>query len=1469
MSQPINNALSNFDNFIEETSGGKTGFASKLTSSLSSSSLSELAGNLTSNLTSSVGSFLSDNIKKLNELTKSVADKFGITDKLSKLQDFANKYLSNGLDFLNDMKSDALKQLKNASVNYVSNIAEDFEKQLMSTVYADERSLATTLKTLYYQGADLAYNDHYIRKTALSRDWNETLKFLDDSYNIHYEYDYYGLEDDLELCTKNTCWKNTYYIFKKLYKYYELCETDITYCKHEMESIERVFPLSYEDNEIWTKNNLIYESYDTILENIAGTMKKYFKKLFVYSLDYLGTKGVRKFFRSFPKVLKPSMFSDGESYAIDENDLGIMIPYFKKHEVTDSDTIYLSGQDKEAQLALTKSNSSSSTTSSYDNEQLDKLRSEALKNYSKNKYSLNNAAIKKGSSGVYNMTIERYSAKGQNSPRSKVKFRTNPLNNLDLGLESAFNDDTSKYIVPRNRNMKSLYVLLSSVEIYGENRMVNKLFYNRCKCPTMNVLNASADKVKGILGSSLVVQSMFDLSNAVDVSGYNFVKRTEQFYFDPRKHISNNPLDSFENLVNSYYDPKIGKFISKDYSDITEDDGTQFISDGPLTVDSNNGSNPKTNSSINGYLDNNNEAKSFVLSSIRYAKNIPMIKKRDMLISCLSNIYDCISAKEYENINAGSILSLICEYVFGKVDVTSKEKIYDIFEYSTNDSLVLNCKNLLAMSYLGLTSTVIKSLNTSDYSNVVRIIDILIKLFGRELSVVGFTRSLGLYDREFLASYFKLLFNNEMNYLKQISGQVKENETSFLSLFPSFYNYKDSITSKINIFDRKGIFGYSDKNDRIQYTNVIIGDWNCICKTSSGTFAGGSDNTLNNGIRRLDEYTNTFVETNITDGNWTDIFEYDNKTFFVRDNVELFVLDDNGVIKSTGITNFNEYEKIHIGELNMFILAGLNNNGAKYWNGSKFVSLSNSGSGWKIKNIKYGYVLYSTNSQSPIFTINKNKTVTNTGLSKRVTDISYTVKTNRITSSLEEDTVTSITYSLFIIVGTYSDGIYELSDSSDIENVFNLTNLESKKSSLMNWDGIVIPVFRTENMTNFLTKNKEYQVIFDSEGIGTSNGLGVVVPPSVTGSISSIGENYPDVNHVRIFTNYIYLDTENGVYIKDLSNINTPVYITTINKNDLVDYKFTEYETIIFAKTSNNENLYIFDTDKHSLLTGIDWKPIKINNKIFIVNDSKESTSGGIYTLDYNLNNVIVNITNIDSGKWKLNESDDYIFALSILGTNRGIKITDKTNILFKDLPNIPVTYGDIGANYNDKERNIIYFGQERSNYVLKIDDVKVDLDEYILPLYDYQLVKLIESIEESKTYSIKEMLLDSLINSSDETTLSVISDINTILTDDNENFVEIEKKSDIYQDLFIYSKSKEEFDIDDNDVLNSVLLDIVNDYEYTDNDTNAENTRDHILLSIEANTRKTIIQNQYGNEYDSKNNMLSDEFLNEDPSTL
>lgn len=1531
MSQPINNALSNFDNLVESTSGGKTGFASKITSSLSASSLGELAGNLTSNLTSSVGSFLSDKIKKLNELTNNLAKKYGLTDKLAKLQEFASKYLSNGLDFLNDMKDDALKQLRNAAVNYVSNIMDDFEKQLMSTVYVNEANLAITLQTLYYQGADLAYDNHYIRKMTLSRDWIETLKFLDSAYKINYEYNYYGLEDDLDLCVKNSCWKNTHYIFKHLYKTYNSCEEDIAVNSKSKKLIEEDKPYTYESDEKWIMYSNNIENLKSVLDKISIMMKTYFKKLFVNSLAHLGEKGVRSFFSSFSKILKPSMFSSDGDFPITDMDLAIMLPYFKEHEVTDADLNYMAEQNEESNRYSEKSNNlindQNDKQTSYVNDKLAKFRSNALKEYSKNKNALANVAIRSGSSGVYEQTIDRYAAKGQNSPKNKIKFRANPLNNDDLLLEAAM-VDKKDYVIPRNTNMKALYILLSSSEIYGTDRMINNAFHKRCKLPTMNSLNASADKIKGILGSSLVVQSMFDLSNAIDASAYEFVKRTEAFYFDPRQNVENLPLEGIEHLVNTYYDPKIGKFVEKknDSTDVNEDndeviedtDPSEYITNGPISADSNNASNPSTNSTINNLLDANTAAKSDTVNSIRYASNIPMIKKRDMIIDCLINIYDSIDSRHYETIHVDKILEYICEYVFGKTGIDTKDKIYGMFEYSTNDSLVLNSKNLIAMANLNLISNVIHSDNSKSYTNVEKIINVIIQLFARELGVVGFARSIALYDREFLASYFKTLFTDEIAYLKRISSNPNDVE------YKNFYTYKDKLTSKINSFDRKGLFGYNDDRNRIQYTNLITGDWNTICVTSYGTFVGGSDNTPNNGIMKLNEDTCKFVKTNIKDGNWTDIFECANKVFFVKNNKELYVLTDSGNIIATDIANFDEYEIIHIKEVDVFILASIKDKGIKHWNGSKFDSLTNTGSGWKYKNIKYGFVLYSTETESSIFTINKNGSVINTGLSKKVTDISYTVRHNHITittpggsgnpnaGSVPPTIIETNSYYLIILVGTY-DGVYEITNMSEEEYNFNLTNIEYHRSTLLNWDNIVIPIFRSETSSNFLTHNKEFTVNFETEYEG------IVIPTNPNYPIGvkiDVGSTYPEIEIIKNFSRFIYLGVSgNDVYFKDKNKIDVPIQTVenNITRNNIEKNEFFEYNNIIFSREKSNvnntseviEKLFIFDNDKHFILEGKGWNPIKCGNVLFITNTLSKNNLGGIYVLNYSLSDtesyittISTTLTNITTGNWKLIESDDYIFALSILGTNKGIKVTSKTTTTFNNLENAPITYGDIGATCYDSDKHLIYFGQERSNYVLDIDIVSskpaFDIDEYIFPLYDYQLVKLIEYIQGSKTETVKNSFIEMLKNCSDETTedggsggntgddnsgndgdtsnnnlSDVIAAMQKTINEMESSLSNVEKNSDIYQDLLIYKQARDEFDIDDNKVLNSLLLDMIVNYDYSSeyNGSDIGTDKNTMLRRLSLRDRKMYIQNLYNNDESVKNNMLSDEFLNDDPN--
>ena len=227
MSKPINNALSNFDNEIIETAAGKSGFAGNLVGSLRSGGLKGLV----SNLTSSVGSFLTDKIQGLTKLASGLAsgllDKFKLSKYLDKFLNFGNKYFSDTMKMLGDIKNDAIKQLQNAAVNYVSNIMEDLMSNLMSTIYIPDNVFKLTIEGLYKAGADLAYNKHYIRNQCLARDWDQTLEFVDKEYGITYSPTYSDLEADLNTCAKGSCWRNLLHIYKLMYGHYKEIVRDI------------------------------------------------------------------------------------------------------------------------------------------------------------------------------------------------------------------------------------------------------------------------------------------------------------------------------------------------------------------------------------------------------------------------------------------------------------------------------------------------------------------------------------------------------------------------------------------------------------------------------------------------------------------------------------------------------------------------------------------------------------------------------------------------------------------------------------------------------------------------------------------------------------------------------------------------------------------------------------------------------------------------------------------------------------------------------------------------------------------------------------------------------------------------------------------------------------------------------------------------------------------------------------------
>ena len=175
-----------------------------------------------------LNSFMGKDIINANKLLKSFKG-FNLSGILSNLGGFFKNLAVSSLQMLKDMGTDALRQLQNASINFASNLVEDLYNNIRSMMYIPDSVFALTLKGLYLAGADLAYNRHYIRSSALQRDWAASLKFIDEQYGIDYNIrDYKDLEKDLSLCAEHSCVNNLYYIFRKIYDQLNTIKSEIT-----------------------------------------------------------------------------------------------------------------------------------------------------------------------------------------------------------------------------------------------------------------------------------------------------------------------------------------------------------------------------------------------------------------------------------------------------------------------------------------------------------------------------------------------------------------------------------------------------------------------------------------------------------------------------------------------------------------------------------------------------------------------------------------------------------------------------------------------------------------------------------------------------------------------------------------------------------------------------------------------------------------------------------------------------------------------------------------------------------------------------------------------------------------------------------------------------------------------------------------------------------------------------------------
>lgn len=1444
---------------------------------------------------------LSNSIKNLNILKKFGAD-------VSKLKNLdasmaLTTLASTGKGILSDITSDALTNLKNASVTMVGNVLEDFVNNFAATIYIPDNIFVITIKSLYYAAnADLAYNSSYIRNTALKRDWNYTLEFLDGEYDITYSVNYSNLSQDVNTCAKNSCCKNLYYIYNHLYNWYKLAKSDADDAIRKMSAYESTGTISDPQYIAETK---IKESCENYMSMIKNLMVGGIHDLIVYSKDNVSVSQLKKFFNAFSDIIKPKYYGEtddlyGGKYKITSEECKFMMPPFTEHKQTSTDKNVMesvSEYTNNTAKSAAKLRSANTETASEELANLDiiakrpevfnfseeeitsmrrkaktkelvaNLRAKQLESQTSKSKTLTASALSKGSKGVYTDSRARYPM--QNASKDTIKYRSGSLNQL---TENLFAEEGAKYIMLRNANIKQIYIMLSSEIFWKDDIMVNSDFYNRCQIPTMTLLKSAADKAKGILGTSMAVQSLYDLSDAIDGSAYRYLKKMEDLLFDPNKHT----YDSFSDLVSKTFSldkekseailpskdrNKLESILGEDLTnalinsdaDLTDTTGVPNVNFDSLMGE--NGTNSESVDELEKELSTYPAINVKLKNSIKYIVNISAIEKRNMIIKYLEMFYNlCIDSGVPED-NYSKAFANLCIYVFNKggisepVDLETK-----LFEFATDTTINENIKVLLGLYELKAHKNAMK-LSTDSYGDIISdIYSFCMNAFGLELRSYGFTETAFKYDREYLASLLKQTYIDKIEYLKTIADKTNE-------LFGTFYEEKDKLTETFEGYDRKGIIGYNDVRNRIQYTNIEVGDWSDIKITSNGTFIIGNETTPNNGIRILDEGTKTFIKTNITSGNWKEIIDDGTTTFFINgDDNCIYYWNGDKVVK-TNISDADKWD-INIRESFNLTLFGNDNNGVKYWTGESFVQLDNTGSGWKIDKINIDgsvyYILYPTLTSGHVYMGSSQSALTRVndlpkGLyNSFIYKIINTYYNEEISVPSENQTGSTATTTKvrhtnphhIIFIGTDPGSYYiELTNTSYTSNINNnisvhklLNHLNSIPDPVTKKEGCVYLMELDSDSIAYIANDKQYiqNIATDiySPGFHIDESNMFDTDPVILQTFVDSEGKSENISGVEIVGQYGIISFKT---LKMYNNKNIHSTELLVIENRTGSFMYNDFIDRLMFKTS--DNYYTLNGSTYEpIFSGNDitsgWKFYSIGDKCLISNSEQ---SLGIRVL----NNYKCVATNVTSGFWKFGYSDDYIYAFSYNGSDSGIRCTNKTNpYIFTELPDVVINTGDYSNCAYDSSKEVIYFSSDRSKMVQDLNKVVYDIDEYIYPLFDYQIKKKLEALSSGKTSALMSSLKNKFSSSGigsggsggggsggsgsggsgsgSDTPLtqeqikeflnSLNAEIARIKTEQNK----YEINSNLYTDMLTTEMANLEFDVTDDRTVSNILLGMI-----------------------------------------------------------
>ena len=1392
MGKKYSNAASEYDNTIEP-SKKKGGFLSSLKSKLSDS-LNTISGGL---------------FGKLNEL-KSKLVSFDLSALTSKLKGLLSSFLDNALNMLKDMAKDALNSLKNAGKNFAMNIAEQFYNDIKATLYIEDIIFSKTIEALYYTGADLAYNDHYIRNSALSRDWNYTLKFVDQQYKIEYSLQYNKLEDDLKTAAKNGCFKNISYIFESMRKFRDNTNSQIALTNNNIAALD------YDETTQKALKNTV-ETLTQSLNKYDELMVKYTYILIVYSYSSFTTNRVKDLIKETNGIVLPKYFGKTDDkysrqYNFNTTDCKRMMPdYVQTLSNTDKKTLQeideqnqenqeeadelRDNADKSLQGAATlEATASWAQSQNVDAKVVDKLNQQVafyktnakIKEWRakyESKLSSQNKALSKTAltSGVKKVAEDNRARYHKNYDGSSVKY----IGSLTDGINNFSNKAQDGFISLRNKYIKAIYILLSSKEIYGSNRMVNEDFYNRCKMRTANALYSAMNKATGLLGASSLVQSIYDISDVIDGSAYNYLKKVEKWLYDPKTNVD---IGAQVNTIGSmFYDPDIDNVTftiddsesnnivnTSDMSAIINNPNVVALPSSDSTV-----SNEEVYNELETKMSQNSSSKKKILDISRYVDKIPIGTKRDILIKYMTWFYDNIQVRGISKAIAGECLSRLVYSIFGRTGFTSTGNLDSLFTNTMNSVLNKNLQTFISISVLNVAKEYLRldKYDSETAGEISDIFDMAAYSFAIEVKNTSFAKAVFLYDIDYMKTLAKQKYESEVKQLKTLNTPNDPNN------YNNFYPTKDNMTKIYDGFDRFGIFGFDERSGFIvKYTNIITGDWNSISVTAEGTFFGGSDFTKENGIKYLDEDTDTIKSTSIKSGTWN-IIERSKKAFFINTTGDVYTWNStNKDVDKILTKEGNKYEFIEFPEYNLIIANGNSNNGLMVFNGTSFDKLSTSGSNFKYFKENNFLIFYTNEGSSKVIGIdvtNNNKIVYLTSESySLVTPIrfseTHTITTTSTTIPVLPDgtqgtPITSVTtnkkYKHHILFGRLDNGgVYDCLNISDNKNEYNYSWEQDTTISL-------------NNMSVYLVKLNNSIMAIKSNSLKTDLENVCIIKPILNHSYTNTVTGSSGVNNTTISINYKkgyedvvyehqYAEASNFSFVNDVLFFKAN-YLTN-KENDTWEYKFFVHNyndkqlydmnvsnkdsiyfynpnynnlTLIFGKDRNTNHLYYYNSGNHSVKT-------LFNDSKYLVNDIKyisinrkyaqlysNNTNFGVIL--YNNDTNSVDKTNLTSGNYRILEGNKYYYALSQNGTNKGVLYSKKPNFNFTDISKGEVNRYDMPAFSYDSNLKRVYIGVERSKSILNLDSIKYDINEYVFLRNNYQLYKDMESSNNNITDSI------------------------------------------------------------------------------------------------------------------------------------